>query len=89
MGTLYVDDKKVAEGRIEHTQPMIFSADETADVGIDFATPVVEAIGAERAWKFIGKIHKVTIEVKKMKKADKVEEVKLRAEVAHKKAMSD
>ena len=87
MGTLYVDDKKVAEGRIEHTQPMIFSADETADVGIDFATPVVEAIGAERAWKFIGKIHKVTIEVKKMKK--EVEEVKLRAEVAHKKAMSD
>ena len=24
---------------------MIFSADETADVGIDLATPVVEAIG--------------------------------------------
>jgi hypothetical protein len=35
MGTLYVNGKKVAEGRIERTQPMIFSADETADVGID------------------------------------------------------
>ena len=89
MGTLYVNDKKVAKGRIEHTQPMVFSADETADVGIDLATPVVETIGAERASKFTGKIHKVTIEVKKMKKAEKVEEDKLRAEVAHKKAMSD
>jgi hypothetical protein len=27
---------------------MIFSADETADVGIDLATPVVEAIGSEQ-----------------------------------------
>jgi arylsulfatase len=89
MGTLYVNDKKVAEGRIEHTQPMIFSADETADVGIDLGTPVVEAIGAERASKFTGKIHKVTIEVKEMKKADKAEEDALHAEAAHKKAMSD
>ena len=44
-GTLFVNGEKVAEGRIEHTQPMIFSADETADVGIDLGTPVVEAIG--------------------------------------------
>ena len=64
MGTLYVNGEKVAEGRIERTQPMIFSADETADVGIDLATPVVEAIGSERASKFTGKIHKVTVEVK-------------------------
>ena len=64
MGTLYVNDKKVSEGRIEHTQPMVFSADETADVGIDLATPVVESIGAERASKFTGKIHSVTVEVK-------------------------
>jgi arylsulfatase A-like enzyme len=48
MGTLFVNDKKVAQGRIERTQPMIFSADETADVGIDLATPVVEAIGSKR-----------------------------------------
>ena len=39
VGTIYVNDKKVAEGRIERTQPMIFSADETADVGEDDATP--------------------------------------------------
>jgi arylsulfatase len=64
MGTLYVNDKKVAEGRIDRTQPMVFSADETADVGIDLATPVVEVIGAENKSRFTGKIRKVTVEVK-------------------------
>ena len=63
MGTLYVNDEKVGEGRIPRTQPMVFSADETADVGIDLATPVVERIGAERASKFTGKIPRVTVEV--------------------------
>jgi arylsulfatase len=63
LGTLYVDNRKVAEGRIERTQPMIFSADETADVGIDLATPVVEAIGAERKSLFTGRIPSVTITV--------------------------
>jgi arylsulfatase len=65
VGTLYVNDEKVAEGRIERTQAGMFSADETADVGIDLGTPVVEAIGAERASKFSGDIPKVTVEVKK------------------------
>ena len=64
MGTLYVNDTKVGEGRIERTQPIFFSADETADVGIDLATPVVESIGSERASKFTGRISKVTVEVK-------------------------
>jgi hypothetical protein len=68
-GTLYVNDHKVGEGRIERTQPAIFSADETADVGIDLATPVVETIGAEAKSRFTGRIHKVTIEVKEMKAA--------------------
>ena len=43
--TLFVNGKPVAEGRIEKTQPNIFSADETADVGIDNQTPVAEGIG--------------------------------------------
>jgi arylsulfatase A-like enzyme len=63
MGTLYVNDAKVGEARIPRTQPMIFSADETADVGIDLATPVVEAIGSERKSRFTGSIPKVTVEV--------------------------
>jgi len=63
-GTLYVNDQKVGEGRIERTQPMIFSADESTDVGIDLATPVVETIGSEAKSKFTGRIDKVTVEVR-------------------------
>lgn len=64
MATLYINGKKVGEGRIERTQPAIFSADETADVGIDLATPVVETIGAEAKSRFNGKIPKLIVEVK-------------------------
>ncbi|WP_171237965.1 arylsulfatase [Ruegeria sp. HKCCA5763] len=63
VATLYVDDAQVAEGRIDRTQPMVFSADETADVGIDLATPVIEAIGAEAKSRFTGKISRVSVEV--------------------------
>ena len=64
LGTLYIDGKKVGEGRIERTQSAIFSADETADVGIDLATPVVERVGAEARSKFNGRIPKLIVEVK-------------------------
>jgi arylsulfatase len=63
-GTLFVNNEQVASGRIERTQGMIFSADETADVGIDLGTPVVETIGAESQSKFTGHVNKVTVEVK-------------------------
>jgi len=63
MGTLLVNGQKVAEGRIEHTQAGIFSADETADVGIDLGTPVVEAIGSEDQSRFTGRISKLVVEV--------------------------
>jgi arylsulfatase len=64
VATIFINDKKVGEGRIERTQPMIFSADETADVGIDLATPVVQAIGSGRKSKFTGSIPKLTVEVR-------------------------
>ena len=38
--TLYYDGAQVGEGRVEATQPFIFSADETTDVGYDAGTPV-------------------------------------------------
>ncbi len=63
LGTLFVNGEKVAEGRIAATQPGIFSADETADVGIDLGTPVVEAIGAEARSRFTGRIPKLTVSV--------------------------
>ena len=62
--TLSVNGKSVAEGRVEKTQPNIFSADETADVGIDNQTPVAEGIGIGADTKFTGRINKVTLEVR-------------------------
>ena len=88
-GTLFVNDEKVAERHIAHTRAGIFSADETADVGIDLGTPVVEAIGAEAKSRFTGKIPSVTVEVKEMKKAEKAQEIDARQQLARKKAASD
>jgi len=68
VATLSVNGQTVAEGRIEKTQPLIFSADETADVGLDNQTPVAEGIGTGRdETRFTGKIHKVTLDVKDVK----------------------
>jgi len=62
---IYVEDKTVADGRVEKTQPNIFSADETADVGLDNQTPVAEGIGyGPEETRFTGKIRKVTVELK-------------------------
>ncbi len=61
-GTISVNGRKVAEGRIGNTTPFLFSADETADVGMDEATPVTEDY-AEGDNEFTGKIEKVTVEL--------------------------
>ncbi|MFN9029263.1 MAG: arylsulfatase [Betaproteobacteria bacterium] len=63
-GTLMMNGEKVGEGRIGVTQAGLFSADETADIGIDLGTPVVEAIGAEAKSRFTGRIPKLTVQVK-------------------------
>ena len=88
-GTLFVNGKKVAEGRIEHTQAMIFSVEEGADVGEDGETPVVENYGIPAPYKFTGKINKVTIDLKEMKSADKEKADKAQKETSIKKALSD
>jgi arylsulfatase A-like enzyme len=86
-GTLFVNGKQVATGRIERTQFAVFSADEGADVGADEGTPVTEAYKVP--FKFTGTIAKVTVDIAPMKTADKAEEDKARAVAAHKKALSD
>jgi arylsulfatase len=60
--TLYVDGQSVAEGRVEHTQPMIFSADETADVGNETGTTVSDDYDAESS-RFTGTINWVQIDL--------------------------
>jgi len=62
LGTIFVNNQKVAEKRIEKTQPGIFSVDDLADVGVDDGTHVAD-YGASS--KFKGKIEYVTIEQKK------------------------
>lgn len=62
VGTITVNTKKVAEGRIEKTQPGIFSVDDLADIGVDEGTPVTDY---GKSSKFNGKIGRVTIEQKK------------------------
>ena len=54
--TLFVNGKPVAEGRVERTQPNVFSADETADVGLDNQTPVALGIGIGPETRFTGNI---------------------------------
>jgi arylsulfatase len=58
--TLFVDGKKVAEGRVEKTEPAVFSADETADVGVDDATQVAETLfGNREESEFTGHVNAV------------------------------
>ena len=62
--TIYVNGRKVAEGRVEKTQPGVYSADETADVGIDEATQAAAAVFTDmRDSKFTGFVKEVTISV--------------------------
>ena len=64
-GILSVNGKEVANARIDKTQPNIFSADETADVGLDNQTPVALGIGyGPEETTFTGKINKVVVSVK-------------------------
>ncbi|MBN2173980.1 MAG: arylsulfatase, partial [Bacteroidales bacterium] len=60
-GTISVDGNKVAEGRLNRTQPGIFSVDDLADIGMDEGTTVAD-YGSSH--KFNGKIDKVLIELK-------------------------
>jgi arylsulfatase len=61
--TLYANGKSVGSTRVGKTQFAIFSADETAGVGVDTETPVSEDYSRAGS-KFNGKIHKVTITLK-------------------------
>lgn len=88
LATLLVNGEKVASGRIEHTQIAIFSADETAGVGKDDATPVTKDY-KERDNAFTGKIVKVTLDVKPIGAAVKAEADAAQHESKVKKALSN
>jgi arylsulfatase len=60
--TLYVDGDKIGEGRVEATVPMMFSADETADIGSDTASPVTNDYTVETS-RFTGTVNWVQIDI--------------------------
>jgi len=58
--TLYVDGNQVATGRLDHTIPIGFSADETTDVGKDTGSRVVPDY--DHGSRFTGQVNWVAIE---------------------------
>jgi arylsulfatase len=60
--TLHLDGAKVGEGRVDATVPMLFSADETTDVGSDSGTPVSDDLDM-RASHFTGRVRWVEIDL--------------------------
>jgi arylsulfatase len=61
VGTIQVDGKTVANGRIERTLPFRLSLDETLDCGEDTGTPVSEDYHVP--FQFTGEIKKVVIDL--------------------------
>jgi hypothetical protein len=53
--TLYYDGEKVGEGRVERTQPFIFSADEGLDIGRETGTAVAPECDVQSS-EFSGEI---------------------------------
>ena len=61
---LMANGKLIAEGRIDKTEALMFSADEGADVGLDSQSPVAHGVGdGPVETRFTGKIRTVTVDV--------------------------
>jgi arylsulfatase len=60
--TLFVDGAQVGEGRVDATVPLVFSADETTDVGTDSATPVTDDLTTANVG-FTGQVRWVQIDL--------------------------
>jgi arylsulfatase len=61
VGTLFVDGKPVASGRIGKTVPGRFSADETFDTGVDTGSPVSQLY--EAPFRFAGVIKAIEVDL--------------------------
>jgi arylsulfatase A-like enzyme len=60
--TLYVDGAQVGDGRVDATVPMLFSGDETTDVGTDGGTPVSDDLDLRES-RFTGRVRWVEIDL--------------------------
>jgi len=59
--TLYIDGNSVGSGRIEGTMAIIFSADETSDVGMKRGSPITADVPLENN-SFSGTVQAVVIQ---------------------------
>jgi len=60
--SLFLDGEKTGEGRVEGTVPMLFSGDETCDVGSDTASPVSDDYTSAGS-RFTGTVDWVQIDI--------------------------
>ena len=58
--TLYLDGKECGQGRVERTEPQLFSADETCDIGNEFGSAVTKDYSSR---KFNGTVNWVEIDL--------------------------
>jgi arylsulfatase len=80
-GTLLVDEKQVAQGKIPQTIGVRFSLDETFDVGADMGTPVIEDYADKMPFAFTGTLKKFVV-VLQPEKLSEEEKKHLREEAA-------
>ena len=59
--TLYIDGNPVGSGRVEHTIAMVFSADETSDVGLKRGAPITPDVPTENN-AFTGTVQVIVID---------------------------
>ena len=60
--SLFIDGEKTGEGRVERTEPMVFSGDDKTDIGSDRGTPVSDDYGTADS-DFEGRIDWVQIDL--------------------------
>ena len=65
VATIFVNGDEVAKGRIDKTQPAVFSADETADVGKDEGTQVAPLFKSIDDSDFTGRVNSVAVSIAK------------------------
>jgi arylsulfatase len=59
---LFIDGQPCGEGRVDATVPMVFSADETMDIGVDSASPVSSDYTGPES-RFTGKVAWVQLDL--------------------------
>ncbi|MBZ5722775.1 MAG: arylsulfatase [Acidobacteriia bacterium] len=84
-GTISVDGRQVAQGRIDRTTPIRYSMDETFDVGEDTGTPV--SLDYDVPFKFTGTLEKLVVNLKPQDTATQAAAEKAKREAGEKHAL--